>query len=339
MHGADEPGAGDRRPEGLDPWRGTVCRALSGCQAEVGSNTASTSTGLRHFCTIVGRLRSGADGRRRRRATHRSMGAGSRAAPDPRRRGGHARRPRAAHRSGALDRRPARGRAARPRARLRGRRQRVDRRAPADRPGLQPHAPASCSSPTSAPRTRGWRSATSAATPLAEVAFDIDIAAGPEAVLGVGPRALRRAARARRAHGGGRARDRHRRARAGGVRARAQPVNPPIMPGLGRRSRSPSWFAERYDAPVLVDNDVNIMALGEHWTHWRDTRAPAVREGRHRHRLRDRRRPGGSTAAPRARRATSATSALAGPRRRRLPLRQRRLPGGRRGRAARSRAG
>jgi predicted NBD/HSP70 family sugar kinase len=22
--------------------------------------------------------------------------------------------------------------------------------------------------------------------------------------------------------------------------------------------------------PVLVDNDVNIMALGEHWTHWRD---------------------------------------------------------------------
>ena len=22
---------------------------------------------------------------------------------------------------------------------------------------------------------------------------------------------------------------------------------------------------------MLVDNDVNIMALGEHWTHWRDT--------------------------------------------------------------------
>ena len=32
----------------------------------------------------------------------------------------------------------------------------------------------------------------------------------------------------------------------------------------------PRWFAGRYDAPVLVDNDVNIMALGEHWTHWRE---------------------------------------------------------------------
>ena len=27
----------------------------------------------------------------------------------------------------------------------------------------------------------------------------------------------------------------------------------------------------RYGAPVLVDNDVNIMALGEHWAHWRST--------------------------------------------------------------------
>src|ERR687894_443267 len=48
------------------------------------------------------------------------------------------------------------------------------------------------------------------------------------------------------------------------------PVAPPIMPGwdgyaVGDRLRS------RYGAPVLVDNDVNIMALGEYWAGWRDT--------------------------------------------------------------------
>ena len=42
------------------------------------------------------------------------------------------------------------------------------------------------------------------------------------------------------------------------------------MPGWDGFS-IPNWFVERYDgAPVLVDNDVNIMALGEHWAHWRD---------------------------------------------------------------------
>jgi predicted NBD/HSP70 family sugar kinase len=50
---------------------------------------------------------------------------------------------------------------------------------------------------------------------------------------------------------------------------RGEPTSPPIMPGWDGFS-IPDWFADRYDAPVLVDNDVNIMALGEHWTHWRD---------------------------------------------------------------------
>jgi predicted NBD/HSP70 family sugar kinase len=42
-----------------------------------------------------------------------------------------------------------------------------------------------------------------------------------------------------------------------------------MMPGWDGFS-IPGWFSRHYDAPVLVDNDVNIMALGEHWTHWRD---------------------------------------------------------------------
>ena len=49
-----------------------------------------------------------------------------------------------------------------------------------------------------------------------------------------------------------------------------RPVNPPIMPGWDGFS-IPEWFADHYEAPVLVDNDVNIMALGEHWTRWRET--------------------------------------------------------------------
>ena len=47
--------------------------------------------------------------------------------------------------------------------------------------------------------------------------------------------------------------------------AAGRAVDPPIMPGWDGydiRER----FAGTYDCPVLVDNDVNIMALGEHWT-------------------------------------------------------------------------
>jgi predicted NBD/HSP70 family sugar kinase len=50
--------------------------------------------------------------------------------------------------------------------------------------------------------------------------------------------------------------------------ATGRPRNPPIMPGWDGYP-IPERFADRYRVPVLVDNDVNIMALGEHWTNWR----------------------------------------------------------------------
>ncbi|MEU9671400.1 ROK family protein [Streptomyces bobili] len=46
--------------------------------------------------------------------------------------------------------------------------------------------------------------------------------------------------------------------------ASGRPVNPPIMPGWDGFD-VPGWLSSRLGAPVLVDNDVNIMALGEHW--------------------------------------------------------------------------
>src|SRR3954447_23932732 len=107
-----------------------------------------------------------------------------------------------------------------------------------------------------------------AGVPLAEVTYDMDIAQGPETVLpwvherfldllkdvGRGPRDVR--------------------GLGVGVPAPVafspgERVAPPIMPGWDGYS-IPRWFAAHYDAPVLVDNDVNIMALGEHWTHWRN---------------------------------------------------------------------
>ncbi|WP_370326055.1 ROK family transcriptional regulator [Euzebya sp.] len=46
-------------------------------------------------------------------------------------------------------------------------------------------------------------------------------------------------------------------------------VSPPIMPGWDGVA-VPSLLRPTFDVPVLVDNDVNIMALGEYWTRWRD---------------------------------------------------------------------
>ncbi|WP_320533612.1 ROK family protein [Robbsia andropogonis] len=44
-------------------------------------------------------------------------------------------------------------------------------------------------------------------------------------------------------------------------------VRPPIMPGWDNY-RIPDYFAARYDAVVTVDNDANLMALGEHRLHF-----------------------------------------------------------------------
>ncbi|MEV5412516.1 ROK family transcriptional regulator [Thermopolyspora sp. NPDC052614] len=53
--------------------------------------------------------------------------------------------------------------------------------------------------------------------------------------------------------------------------ATGRPNNPPIMPGWNEYP-IPEFFAERYgDAIVLVDNDVNVMALGEHRSAFQDT--------------------------------------------------------------------
>ena len=51
--------------------------------------------------------------------------------------------------------------------------------------------------------------------------------------------------------------------------AAGRAVSPPIMPGWDGVS-VPAAFATGYPGvPVLVDNDVNVMALGEYWTSWR----------------------------------------------------------------------
>ncbi len=108
-----------------------------------------------------------------------------------------------------------------------------------------------------------------AGTPLAEAAQDLDIALGPTEVL------KRVSARFQKLLG----RTEHSAADVRGIGigvpgpvefATGQPVNPPIMPGWDGVD-IPAWFADRYAAPVLVDNDVNIMARGEHWVHWRAT--------------------------------------------------------------------
>ena len=101
---------------------------------------------------------------------------------------------------------------------------------------------------------------------LAEETGDIEIARGPEEVLDWADERfhvlLREAGR----------RDRDVCGIGIGVpgpveHATGRPRNPPIMPGWDAYP-IPERFTDRYNVPVLVDNDVNIMALGEYWTQW-----------------------------------------------------------------------
>ena len=46
---------------------------------------------------------------------------------------------------------------------------------------------------------------------------------------------------------------------------RGMAVRPPIMPGWDGFS-VPAWFDERFAARAVVDNDVNVMALGAYWS-------------------------------------------------------------------------
>ncbi|WP_232847720.1 ROK family protein [Occultella kanbiaonis] len=48
-----------------------------------------------------------------------------------------------------------------------------------------------------------------------------------------------------------------------------RPRNPPIMPGWDGAD-IPGVLAESFRTPVLVDNDVNLMAAGEHWRLYAD---------------------------------------------------------------------
>jgi predicted NBD/HSP70 family sugar kinase len=106
-----------------------------------------------------------------------------------------------------------------------------------------------------------------AGAPLAERAFDTDVAREPDVVLAWVHerfqdllRVAERGVEEVRGIGIG--------VPAPVAFSRGEPVAPPMMPGWDGFS-IPGWFAQHYEAPVLVDNDVNIMALGEHWTHWR----------------------------------------------------------------------
>jgi len=49
--------------------------------------------------------------------------------------------------------------------------------------------------------------------------------------------------------------------------ATGRPTNPPIMPGWDRFD-IPAFIAETFPVPVLVDNDVNLLALGEQHSAW-----------------------------------------------------------------------
>jgi predicted NBD/HSP70 family sugar kinase len=106
-----------------------------------------------------------------------------------------------------------------------------------------------------------------AGTVLAETGHSIDIADGPETVLPGLVRSARTLVR-----GVGRRLDE---VLGLGIglpgpveHHTGRPINPPIMPGWDGFD-VPGYLAEALGTVTLVDNDVNVMALGEHFSHWR----------------------------------------------------------------------
>jgi glucokinase-like ROK family protein len=94
----------------------------------------------------------------------------------------------------------------------------------------------------------------------AQVAEPVDLRRGPEPVLGRAGELIEKLARDRGVQltgiGVG---------VPGPVRFRdGMPVSPPIMPGWNEYPVR-DILARRFGCPVLVDNDVNVMAVGEHW--------------------------------------------------------------------------
>ncbi len=107
-----------------------------------------------------------------------------------------------------------------------------------------------------------------AGTVLAETRTDLDVAEGPEVVLGWAEAAVADLLAAQRREPG--------EIIAIGVglpgpveHETGRAINPPIMPGWDRYD-VPAHVRRAYDVPVLIDNDVNIMALGERHAHLRD---------------------------------------------------------------------
>lgn len=103
---------------------------------------------------------------------------------------------------------------------------------------------------------------------LADARDDIDIAAGPDVVLGW----ICETGRALVDQAGYRMTD----LLGVGVglpgpveHSTGRPVNPPIMPGWDGYDVQ-GYVTERLGVVTLVDNDVNVMALGEHFSHWSD---------------------------------------------------------------------
>lgn len=106
--------------------------------------------------------------------------------------------------------------------------------------------------------------------PLARDRLDLDVADGPDAVLAALAAVWRRVLAATDSEA----------VRIAGVgiglpgpveHSTGRPNNPPIMPGWDGYD-VPGRLAAEFDAPVLVDNDVNLMALGEHATCFPDVR-------------------------------------------------------------------